>query len=619
MNSIHFDSKTFLKTLTGRPGVYRMLGAGGVVLYVGKAQNLKKRLTGYFGKASNSKVQALVEQVHGVEVTVTHTENEALILENNLIKQFKPRYNILLRDDKSYPFIFISSEDEFPRGAIHRGLKRIKGRYFGPYPSVGAARESLNLLQKLFRIRQCEDSFFRTRSRPCLQYQIKRCTAPCVGMVSVAAYRGDVRHVEMFLEGKNPQVINELAQQMEQASVAMEFERAAQFRDRIASLRRIQERQYVSGEGGDLDVITSLVRNGVGCVQVFYIRDGRNLGNKLFFPRVPSDTTDADILQAFIPQYYLAAANEPAKEIPSEILINHPLDDIDLLQQELSLQVGHKITLSAQVRGERARWIAMAVTNTEHALAQHLASKGTMRRRFEALQAQLGLDYLPERLECFDISHTMGEATVASCVVFNVEGPLKSDYRRFNIEGVTPGDDYGALQQALSRRYKRLKQGEGKLPDILFIDGGKGQVTQAINALEELQISAVIIIGIAKGPERRPGMEVLFPSSDLGAGATMVSSPVILSGDSPALHLIQQIRDEAHRFAITAHRQRRAKARNTSTLESIPGMGPQRRRKLLSQFGGLQEIARAGVEDLAKVEGINITLARKIYDTFHSE
>lgn len=619
MTSTHFDSKSFLKTLTGRPGVYRMLGADNEVLYVGKAQNLKKRFASYFGKVSSPKVQALVEQIHGVEVTVTHTENEALILENNLIKQFKPRYNILLRDDKSYPFLFISSEDEFPRAAIHRGPKRMKGRYFGPYPSVGTARESLNLLQKLFRIRQCEDSFFRTRSRPCLQYQIRRCTAPCVGLIDSIAYREDVRFVEMFLEGKNPQVIDELAGQMEQASSAMEFERAAHFRDRIVSLRRIQERQYVSGEGGDLDVIASLTRNGVGCVQIFYIRDGRNLGNKLFFPRAPGDPTDVEILEAFIPQYYFATANEPAKEIPSEILINHPLAELALLQQELSREADRKVTLSPQVRGERARWVAMAVTNTEHALVQHLASKGTMRRRFEALQAQLGLGYLPERLECFDISHTMGEATVASCVVFDTEGPLKSDYRRFNIDGVTPGDDYAAIKQALLRRYKRLKQGEGKLPDILFIDGGKGQVTQAINVLEELQISDVTIIGIAKGPERRPGMEILFPSTDLSAGDAMIASPVILASDSPALHLIQQIRDEAHRFAITAHRQRRAKARTTSSLEDIPGMGPQRRRKLLSQFGGLREVARAGIEDLAKVQGINKKLAQKIYDTFHSD
>lgn len=607
--STPFHFKAFLKGLTGKPGVYRMLDVQGNVLYVGKAMNLKKRLTSYFRQNTSPKVQLLVEQIHAIEVAVTHTENEALILESNLIKELKPRYNILLRDDKSYPYIFLSGEEDFPRLTLHRGAKRAKGRYFGPYPSVGAVYESLNLLQKLFRLRQCEDSFFRSRSRPCLQYQINRCTGPCVGRVEKEAYQQDMRHVAMFLEGKNHQIIDELVERMEEASNELRFERAAYYRDQIANLRRVQERQYVSGEGGDLDVLAAAMRDGVGCVQVFYIRAGRNLGNKAFYPRTPNDATAADILQAFIPQFYLTDGQE--RTPPSEILINHALEEPDLLQQGLSVKAGRRVTFSHNVRGERAHWLQMAVTNAEHALAQHLSSKGTLLRRFEALQNVLDLDDPPRRLECFDISHTLGEAPVAACVVFDGNGALKSDYRRFNIQDITPGDDYAAMRQALLRRYTRLKQGEGKLPDILFVDGGRGQVAQAESVLEELQVGGVTIVGVAKGPGRKPGMESLFLSG--------VQSPIILPDDSPALHLIQQIRDEAHRFAISGHRQRRSKARNSSTLESIPGMGPRRRRQLLAQFGGLQEITRAGVEDLARVQGISREIAQRIYDTFHSE
>ncbi|MEO5703051.1 MAG: excinuclease ABC subunit UvrC [Gammaproteobacteria bacterium] len=621
-----FDIGGFLKSLTGRPGIYRMLGASGEVLYVGKALNLKKRVASYFNSAGGNslKTQSLVDQIHGIEVTVTHTENEALILENNLIKQLKPRYNILLRDSKGYPYIFLSSEQTFPRLEIHRGVKREKGRYFGPYPSVGAARESLNLLQRVFRIRPCEDSFFNNRSRPCLQHQINRCSGPCVGMVDTEAYQQDIRHVIMFLEGKNHEIIDELVRRMEASSVALNFERAAAYRDQIANLRRVQERQYVDSEHGDTDVIAAVTRNGVGCVQVFYIRAGRNLGNKTFFPRLPGDASAEDILSAFIPQYYLSLSAETtatteSKVIPSEILISHGLEDVNLLEQELGRQAAHKVTISHNVRGQRAHWLQMAAVNAEHSLAQQLASKGTTRQRMQALQELLELDHLPVRLECFDISHTMGEAAVAACVVFDANGPLKSDYRRFNIAGITPGDDYAALRQALLRRYTRLKRGEGKLPDILFIDGGRGQVAQAESVLEELQINDVMLLGIAKGAGRKPGLESLIPASSHSIGLSAAGAPLILPSDSPALHLIQQIRDEAHRFAITGHRQRRSKARNTSTLESIPGMGSRRRQQLLKQFGGLQEVARAGVEDLAKVHGISRQIAQKIYDTFHNE
>lgn len=600
-----FDAKAFLKTLTTRPGVYRMLNAQGEVIYVGKARNLVKRVGSYFTRsASPPKTRAMVSQIDNIEVTVTNTENEALILENNLIKELRPRYNVLLRDDKSYPYIFLSG-DEFPRLSYHRGAKRAKGRYFGPYPSAGAVKNTLSLLQKLFRIRQCEDSFYNNRSRPCLQYQIKRCTAPCVNYVTQDAYADDVRHATMFLEGKDSQVIDELVKRMERASEKLEFEMAAQIRDQIGSLRRVQERQYVSGGTGDLDVIVSAYKNGVGCVQVFFIRGGHQLGNKTFFPKHTQDVDAAEILSAFMPQYYLG------KQVPAEVLVNHPLEDQDLLENVLAEQAGRKVVINHNVRGDRARWVKMAVMNVEDALQRQLASKSGMRARYEALQETFALDDLPQRLECFDISHTMGEATVASCVVFNEEGPLKSDYRRFNIEDITPGDDYAAMNQALSRRYTRLKKGEGKLPDILFIDGGKGQMSEAVKVLQELQITEVTLIGVAKGPERKAGEETLFLSGD--------DDPIILPPDSPALHLIQQIRDEAHRFAITGHRQRRAKARSQSPLEGIPGVGPKRRRDLLKQFGGWQEVARAGVDDLAKVSGISRDLAQKIYDALHVE
>jgi len=631
-----FDAGAFVKTLTGKPGVYRMLDSKGNVIYVGKARNLKKRVGSYFSRSQQGpKTQAMVAQVQGIEVTVTHTENEALILENNLIKSLKPRYNILLRDDKSYPYIFLSVADDFPRLSYHRGAKRKKGRYFGPYPSAGAVRESLNLLQKLFQVRQCEDNFFRNRTRPCLQYQIRRCTAPCVAAISKEDYQQDVRHTVMFLEGKSPKVIDELVGCMEQASRDLQFEEAAHFRDQIASLRRVQESQYVSGEGGDLDVIAVALEGGLACVQVFFIRGGRNLGNKVFYPQHVEDARESDVLRAFIPQFYLR--NEGRKErsheesvtesnsgnqtIPAEILLSHDLNEGEseartVLQAVLSGESGRRVQLTHKVRGDRARWLEMATTNARAAIRAQLASKANLLNRFENLQDVLGLESLPQRLECFDISHTMGEATVASCVVMETTGPVKADYRRFNIEDVTPGDDYGAMRQALTRRYTRLRKGEGKLPDILLIDGGKGQLAEAGKVLEELQIDGVIVLGVAKGPDRKPGQEALFLS---GNSLSEKRAPRILPTDSPALHLIQQIRDEAHRFAITGHRQRRSKARNTSVLEDLPGLGPKRRQSLLKQFGGLQEVARAGVEDLSSIPGISRQLAQRVYDAFHPD
>jgi len=605
-----FDSESFLKNLTHKPGVYRMLDARGAVLYVGKARNLKNRVSSYFhNKDKNPKTRSMMAQVANVQVTITNTEGEALLLENNLIKEIKPRYNILLRDDKSYPYIYLDGTHDYPRLSFHRGAKKTVGEYFGPYPSAGAVRESLNLLQKVFKVRQCEDSFFNNRSRPCLQYQINRCTAPCTGLISKEEYGEDLRHAVMFLKGKSTVIIEELVANMEEAAQALEYERAAHYRDQIASLKRVQEKQYISSEHGDIDVIACVTKNGAACIQVFFIRDGRNLGNKFYYPKHTRDAEVPEILNAFIPQYYLA--QNSGRFIPPEIIVNTELPDEALLQQVLSERTGSRVVISQKVRSERARWIEMAENNARAVLENQLASQASLLQRFEALQDVLELENAPQRLECFDISHTMGEATVASCVVMENQGPQKNDYRRFNIEGITPGDDYAAMQQALTRRYTRLKKGEGKLPDILFIDGGKGQVSEALAVLEELQVTDVLVVGIAKGPDRKPGLETLFVGS--------IDKVVVLPSDSPALHLIQQIRDEAHRFAITGHRQRRSKARNVSVLQEIEGLGPKRRQALLKQFGGLQGIQRAGIEDLAKVTGISRALAQKIYDTFHPD
>ncbi len=629
-SSSRFDSRAFLKTLPGKPGVYRMRDESDTVIYVGKAIDLKKRLASYFRKNLDSpKTKVLVSHIRAIEVTVTHTETEALLLENNLIKSLKPRYNVLYRDDKSYPGIFLSSEHDFPLLSVHRGVRRRKGRYFGPYPSAGAVRETLSLLQKLFPVRQCEDSFFSNRSRACLQYQIKRCTAPCVGLISKQAYAEDVEHAVMFLQGKSYEVIDALVGNMEQAAERLDFELAARYRDQIASLRRIQEKQYISQEQGDFDVIAASTAGGLGCIQIFTIRGGRNLGNRSFFPRqVEMAAEQAEtanhavaLLDAFLPQHYLVAeGGQGSRDIPTEILLSHAPESMMLLEQALNIQEGRKIRLATRLRGQRARWLKMAQQNAEQALSLRLNSKANMLQRFEALQEVLELADMPTRLECFDISHTMGEATVASCVVFDLNGSLKSDYRRFNIDDITGGDDYAAMRQALSRRYRRLKKGEARLPDILFIDGGKGQLSQARAVLEEQQINGVLLVGIAKGPERKPGKEVLWLcQSDADAGLLDAVREIILSADAPALHLIQQIRDEAHRFAITGHRQRRQRTRNTSVLEAIAGMGPKRRQVLLKQFGGLQEVARAGVEDLASVSGISPALAQLIYDAFHPD
>lgn len=602
-----FDPGAFTRNLTTAPGVYRMIDDQDQVIYVGKARNLKNRVSSYFGRGDHQtpKTRALIRQIADIQIIVTHTETEALILENNLIKELKPRYNILLRDDKSYPYIFLSTSDTFPRLSYHRGARSEKGRYFGPYPGATAVRETLNQLQKLFRVRQCEDSFFSNRSRPCLQYQIKRCSAPCVGLIQADDYQRDIRHAILFLEGKDRQIIDELVVKMDHAAEQLDFEQAAVYRDRIANLRKVLEHQHISSERGDLDVIACRTQAGIACVEVFYIRAGHTLGNKAFFPSHTAEATAVDILAAFIPQYYLG------RQSPAEIIVSETPDGVEVLAAALSDSAGRRVTISSRVKGERAKWLQMAMTNAAQDLQQRLSSRSNIGQRFSELQEALNLDSMPMRLECFDISHISGQATVASCVVFTLEGPLKSDYRRFNIEDITPGDDYAAMKQALKRRYTRVQKGEGKLPDILFIDGGKGQVAQAEQVLEELQINGVQIIGIAKGPERRAGEEWLYNPDQ--------QQVFKLQADAPALHLIQQIRDEAHRFAISGHRARRQKAQNTSTLEQIPGIGAGRRRLLLKQFGGLQGVKRAGVEDLLAVKGINRELAQRIYDTFHSE
>ena len=606
-----FDIREFLRHLTIRPGVYRMLDREGEIIYVGKAKNLKRRVSSYFTRQDNNpKTRAMVAQISRIEITITHTEGEALLLENNLIKAHRPRYNILLRDDKSYPYIYISAHP-YPRLGFHRGSKQGKGQYFGPYPSSAAVRESLNLLQKLFPVRQCEDGFFRHRSRPCLQYQIKRCTAPCVGYIDEQSYAEDVRLARLFLDGRNNDIIDELVRRMEQASVGLDFEQAARYRDQIVNLRRVQEKQYVmGGSEHDVDVIAAVQRDGSSCVQVFFIRGGRNLGNKTYYPQHSADSTPDEVLAAFIPQFYLGSRGGE-RTIPSEILLNIELEERELLSEVLAEQAGRKVTLRHSLRGDRARWLQLARTNAEQALASHLANRQHMLGRFEALQEGLGLDDLPQRIECFDISHTMGEATVASCVVFDIHGPVKADYRRYNIDGITPGDDYAAMAQALTRRFRKVQEGEGKCPDILLIDGGKGQLSQAEQVLSDLQIVGVVLIGVAKGPTRKSGVEQLILSGS--------DELIILPVESPARHLIQQVRDEAHRFAITGHRQRRNKQRKTSSLEGIAGLGPKRRQLLLRQFGGLQEVARAGIDDLCKVKGISRQLAEQIYHAFHHD
>lgn len=563
------------------------------VLYVGKARHLKKRLVSYFTKnITSSKTKALVKQIDNIEVIVTHTENEALILENTLIKVHKPRYNILLRDDKSYPYICLSNHS-FPSLNIRRG--KLNGQCFGPYPHSRAVYETLNLLQKIFNIRRCKDSFFHARSSPCLQYQIKRCTAPCVELISKTNYQESVNQAILFLTGKNQIIIDTLISKMQTASQQLKFEQAAEIRDKISSLRKIQERQYVSSTTGDVDIIAALIQTKTACIQILTIRSGQHIGSKAIFPKLPLSEEITELLTAFLSQYYL----NPSNDIPKEIIINHNIEDLELLTEVISQQRKRQVIIHSKVRDKRTRWLKMAIENAHISLLQNQHNK--YHERLAALAIVLQLEVIPQRMECFDVSHTSGEATVASCVVFDNNGFCKNEYRRYNIENITPGDDYAAMRQALLRHYKRAT----KLPNILFIDGGKGQVKVAQEVLQELKLT-IYIVGIAKGVSRKAGLETLI----------LLDNSFILDKTSPALHLIQLIRNEAHRFAITSHRKRRAKTRRTSILETIEGIGLKRKQQLLIHFGGLQGISKAGVIDLVKVPGISQQLAQNIYDFF---
>ncbi|ASM06585.1 TPA: excinuclease ABC subunit UvrC [Serratia marcescens] len=602
-----FDAKAFLSTVTSQPGVYRMYDATGTVIYVGKAKDLKKRLASYFRQqVSSRKTETLVKNIAQIDVTVTHTETEALLLEHNYIKLYQPRYNVLLRDDKSYPLIFLSA-DTHPRLAVHRGAKHAKGEYFGPFPNSYAVRETLALLQKLFPIRQCENSVYRNRSRPCLQYQIGRCLGPCVaGLVSEEEYRQQVDYVRLFLSGKDQQVLHQLIARMEEASKLLNFEEAARIRDQIQAVRRVTERQFVSGDSDDLDVIGVAFDAGMACLHVLFIRQGKVLGSRSYFPKVPGGTDMGEVVQTFVGQFYLQGSQ--ARTLPGEILLDFSLPEKDLLAESLSELAGRKIQIQSKPRGDRARYLKLARTNAATALTTKLSQQSTIHQRLAELAKVLNLTEI-NRMECFDISHTMGEQTVASCVVFDGNGPVRAEYRRYNISGITPGDDYAAMTQVLKRRYGKALE-EKKIPDVIFIDGGKGQLGMAIDVFKSLNVTwdknKPLLIGIAKGADRKAGLETLFFVPE-GEG-------ISLPPDSPALHVIQHIRDDSHNHAITGHRQRRAKVRNTSALELIEGVGPKRRQVLLKYMGGLQPLLNASVEEIAKVPGISQALAEKIYN-----
>ncbi len=603
---VEFDSQEFLRTLTSAPGVYRFFAANDFLLYVGKANNLKKRVASYFSRTQHEpRIEAMIGQIVRVETTVTRSEVEALVLENELIKSLQPRYNVLLRDDKSYPWIYLSSTQSYPRLAYHRGARSEKGQYFGPFPNGNAVRESLDLMQKLFRIRQCEDSFFRNRSRPCLQYQIGRCSAPCVAIISPEDYQLDVDHAAQFLSGRKLDVIENLAKSMDQAASALEFERAAILRDQIASLKQMQSKQSVVDVEPDADVIACWIEAGLACIHINFFREGQNLGNRNYFLRSIGDPSAKEAMQAFIEQYY--AVQLP----PRVVLISEEVEDHVLLNEFLRVRAsGRAVELRARVRGERARVLELARYNARIALQTELASRGARTLRWNAMRELLGLSETATRIECFDISHTQGEATTASCVVFDPNGPVKSQYRRYNLAGFEPGDDYAAMREALMRRFKSSGENEKPIPDVLLIDGGKGQVGKALEVIDHYKLNPAIVLGISKGEDRREGFERLIrfdghvmqpPSSHLG------------------FQLLMHVRDEAHRFAIEGHRKRRQKTRDVSRLEDIEGIGPKRRSQLLRHFGGWQGVGAAGVEELSSVPGISRELAGKIYAQLHPQ
>jgi len=626
-----FDSEAFLKSVTEQAGVYRMYNHEQTVIYVGKAKQLKKRLASYFrkdvvsgtGSAKGSvKTQALVKQICAIDITVTHTEGEALILENNYIKKYQPKYNILLRDDKSYPYLLITAH-KHPKLSLHRGGKRIKGEYFGPYPSVGAVWESLRLMQKIFPIRQCEDSYYRARSRPCLQYQLGRCLAPCVDKISVEDYLQQVTLAKLFLKGKSSMVIEQLVTRMEQASVQLNFEQAAKYRDQITTLRKVQQQQHVSGIAAEMDVIGLFRFKNQACVHLLCIRNHKILGSKSYFPVVPGETNDEEIIQAFIGQHYLGSSlGEGISEgnIPKEIVAPLVFEQVNELAKLLSKQAEREVKISTKSRTERKQYLKLAATNAQTALITRNSHKESMQARFVALNEVFELSNGIKRIECFDISHTMGQQTIASNVVFNQDGPVKSDYRRYNVHGITPGDDYAAMAFALNKRYGKLKPTDTeslkKLPDIVFIDGGKGQLAKAEDFFAELNAKQAferipLLVGVAKGESRKPGLETLI----LAGSHQLISLPAT----SPALHLVQHIRDESHRFAIAGHRAKRQKASKKSILETIEGIGAKKRQSLLTFMGGIQEVKKADLAELEKVPGISKLLAKNIYDALHDK
>jgi len=598
-----FDSAAVVASLPHLPGVYRMLNGAGEVLYVGKALDLRKRVASYFQKAGGlaPRIQLMLGQVAALETTVTRSEAEALLLESNLIKSLTPRYNILFRDDKSYPFLVLTGH-RYPRLGFHRGSLDKRHRYFGPFPNAGAVRESIQLLQKAFRIRTCEDSVFSNRSRPCLVYQIRRCTAPCVGLVGAGDYAEDVTNAALLLTGQEDEVFERLASRMSTASERMRYEEAAALRDQIAALRKVLQKQFVSEQGDDADVIACARAAGVVCVNLAMIRGGRHVGDRNFFPRNADDCDAGQVLEAFVTQHYLQHG------APAEIVVGAKID-VEPLERLLADRAGRKVGISVSPAGARKAWLEMAERNAELGAGQALGLQATQENRLTALQQVLELPDTTQRIECFDISHTMGEAAVASCVVYDRSALQNSEYRRYNITGIEPGDDYAAMREVLSRRYRKIVAGEGRVPDLVLIDGGKGQLAVATDVFAELGLSDVALVAVAKGEARRPGQEQL-----LSAGR---HDAITLGSDHPALHLIQQIRDEAHRFAIQGHRARRGKARSRSPLENIAGIGSKRRQKLLARFGGLRGLVAASVDELAQVEGISRTLAQKIHSELH--
>jgi excinuclease ABC subunit C len=588
MDAAQFDAKRFVAGLPNLPGVYRMLGAAGDALYVGKARDLRKRVSSYFQKTVDSpRIRRMLGQVARIEVTATRSEDEALLLENNLIKSLAPRYNIVFRDDKSYPYLMISGH-RYPRLGFHRGARDARHRFFGPFPHAHAVRESIQLLQRVFRLRTCEDTVFENRSRPCLLHQIRRCTAPCTGRIGEREYAESVEHAALFLRGREDDVVRRLTQRMQTASDERRYEVAAMLRDQVRALARVQARQYVESEMGvEADVVACVAREGAVCVNLVMIRAGRHVGDRSFFPANADAADSAEVLQAFLEQHYL----------------EHPRPPLILADQVVEYDA------AVPLQGERRVWVQMAQKNALLALERQARERGAQELRLGALRQALGLPDTAERIECFDISHTMGEATVASCVVYDRHALQKGEYRRFNIREVAPGDDYAAMRQALARRYERVSLEGGKVPDLILVDGGRGQASAARAALAEIGMNDVSVVGVAKGPERKPGLETLVLEGE-GLIARLAPS-------DPGLHLIQQIRDEAHRFALVGHRARRAKARTASALTEIPGIGAQRRQRILAHFGGLREVQAAAVDELAQVEGISRPLAERIYKALH--